>query len=71
MRLEPKVTAAITRFLETTIKLRPAEWEPRYNLIPVTTSDILSVRHTKTQEKAKPEAEKKAQAKGDEKAGAK
>jgi pimeloyl-ACP methyl ester carboxylesterase len=60
LRLEPKVTAAITRFLETTVKLRPAEWEPRYNLIPVTTSDIVTVRHQKAQEKEKPEAEKKA-----------
>jgi dienelactone hydrolase len=65
MRLEPRVTGAITHFLETTIKLRPAEWEPRYNLIPVTASDILSVRHTRTQEK--PEGEKKAQPKAEEK----
>lgn len=70
MRLEPKVTAAITRFLETTIKLRPAEWEPRYNLIPVTTTDILSVRHTKTQEKPAaepPKAKAKEKAKDEAK----
>jgi hypothetical protein len=63
IRLEPKVTPAIMRFLEPTIKLRPVEWEPRYNLTPVTVSDILTVRHTKTPEKA---AAKKGQAKAAE-----
>jgi hypothetical protein len=61
LRLEPKVTTTITRFLDSTIKLRATEWEPRYNLIPVTVSDILIVRHTKPSEK--PDAAKKAQAK--------
>jgi len=51
MRLEPKVTPAIMRFLEPTIKLRPIDWEPRYNLIPVTISQIQTVRHTQTPEK--------------------
>jgi hypothetical protein len=60
MRLEPKVTPAITRFLEPTIKLRPIDWEPRYNLIPVTVSEIQTVRHTQTPEKP---AAKKGQAK--------
>lgn len=60
MRLEPKVTLAIMRFLEPTIKLRPIDWEPRYNLIPVTVSEIQTVRHTQTPEKP---AAKKGQAK--------
>ena len=60
MRLEPKVTPAILRFLEPTIKLRPIDWEPRYNLIPVTISEIQTVRHTQTPEKP---AAKKGQAK--------
>ncbi|MGB0069961.1 MAG: alpha/beta hydrolase [Isosphaeraceae bacterium] len=60
MRLEPKVTPAILRFLEPTIKLRPIDWEPRYNLIPVTVSEIQTVRHTQTPEKP---AAKKGQAK--------
>ena len=60
MRLEPKVTPAIMRFLEPTIKLRPIDWEPRYNLIPVTVSEIQTVRHTQTPEKP---AAKKGQAK--------
>jgi hypothetical protein len=60
IRLEPKVTPAIMRFLEPTIKLRPIDWEPRYNLIPVTVSEIQTVRHTQTPEKP---AAKKGQAK--------
>ena len=56
MRLEPKVTPAIMRFLEPTIKLRPIDWEPRYNLTPVTVSESQTVRHTQTSEK--PAAEK-------------
>jgi Serine aminopeptidase, S33 len=60
MRLEPKVTPTIMRFLEPTIKLRPIDWEPRYNLIPVTVSEIQTVRHTQAPEKP---AAKKGQAK--------
>ena len=45
LRLEPKVTAALDRFLETNLKLRPSEWEPRYNQIPVAYSDIKTTRH--------------------------
>ena len=61
MRLEPKVTPAIMRFLEPTIKLRPIDWEPRYNLIPVTVSEIQTVRHTQTPEKpAAPKNQPKA-----------
>ena len=60
VRLEPKVTPAIMRFLEPTLKLRPIDWEPRYNLIPVTVSEIQTVRRTQTPEKP---AAKKGQAK--------
>jgi alpha-beta hydrolase superfamily lysophospholipase len=63
MRLEPKVTPAIIRFLEPTIKLRPIDWEPRYNLTPVTVSEIQTVRHAQTPEKP---AVKKGQAKAPE-----
>jgi len=63
MRLEPKVTPAIIRFLQPTIKLRPIDWEPRYNLTPVTVSEIQTVRHTQTSEKP---AAKKDQAKAAE-----
>ncbi len=73
MRLEPKVTAAITRFLESTIKLRPTEWEPRYNLTPVTVSEILTVRHDVPEKPAtkKDQAKEKAEAKAKAKAEAK
>src|SRR5271157_2650557 len=63
MRLEPKVTPAIMRFLEPTIKLRPIDWEPRYNLTPVTVSEIQTVRHTQAPEKP---AAQKGQAKAAE-----
>jgi len=63
MRLEPKVTPTIMRFLEPTIKLRPIDWEPRYNLTPVTVSEIQTVRHTQTSEKP---AVKKGQTKAAE-----
>jgi pimeloyl-ACP methyl ester carboxylesterase len=60
LRLEPKVTTAITRFLDSTVKLRPTDWEPRYNLTPVTVTDIMTVRHATTT--SRPET-KKSQAK--------
>jgi hypothetical protein len=63
LRLEPKVATTISRFLEPTIKLRPVDWEPRYNLTPVTVSDIQTVQHTQATEKP---ASKKDQAKAAE-----
>ncbi len=39
LRLEPKFTAPVFSFLETTLKNRPIEWAPEYNLTPVTYSD--------------------------------
>lgn len=53
LRLEPKATAVIERFLESTVKLKATEWEPRYNLSPVSYGDISIVRHTKPDDKAK------------------
>ncbi len=56
LRLEPKVTSALVRFLDTTLKNRPAEWEPQYNLTPVTFSDPQLVQNLKladTKNKAK------------------
>jgi dienelactone hydrolase len=76
LRLEPRATAVIERFLEATIKLKAAEWEPRYNLQPVTYTDIQVIRHKTTdadkakekekekeKEKAKDEAKEKEKAK--------
>ena len=64
MRLEPKVVPDIVKFLEPTLKLRPIDWEPRYNLLPVTVSEIQTVPHTQ-QAPEKPAA-KKAQPKAAE-----
>jgi alpha-beta hydrolase superfamily lysophospholipase len=64
LRLEPKVSEAITRFLETTLKLRPTEWEPRYNLTPIQVSEITTIRHNTAEEKP---AAKKEQPRAQEK----
>jgi len=53
LRLEPKVTSAIFRFLDTTLRGRALEWEPRLNLTPVTYSDIQTVAHTRPSENLK------------------
>jgi acetyl esterase/lipase len=53
LRLEPKVTSAIFRFLDTALRGRALEWEPRLNLTPVTYSDIHTVSHTRLSEKMK------------------
>ncbi|MDR3619567.1 MAG: alpha/beta hydrolase [Paludisphaera borealis] len=69
LRLEPKVTAALSRFLETNLKLRPSEWEPRYNQIPVAYSDIQTTRHKaplKPSDSQRDEDKAKAKAKADD-----
>jgi len=53
LRLEPKATSAVVRFLETTLKNRPVEWEPQYNLTPVTCGDSQLVQNSKQAENAK------------------
>jgi pimeloyl-ACP methyl ester carboxylesterase len=53
LRLEPKVTSVITRFLEGTAKYKPVEWEPRYNLSPITFRDVAIVRNPKAADAAK------------------
>jgi pimeloyl-ACP methyl ester carboxylesterase len=60
LRLEPKVTTTVLRFLEPAIKTRPTDWEPRYNLTPITVSEIQTVQHAQATEKS---AAKKEQAK--------
>jgi hypothetical protein len=68
LRLEPKVTSALFHFLETTLKNRPVEWEPQYNLTPVTFGDSQLVQNTNQAASAKnkakdavPTPEKKAE----------
>ncbi len=40
LRLEPKAAVAVMRFLDTSLKNRAVEWEPRYNLTPVGYGEI-------------------------------
>jgi dienelactone hydrolase len=63
LRLEPKLTSAIFPFLETTLKNRPIEWAPEYNLTPVTISDPQMVLNTKPPESKKDQSQTKDVAK--------
>ena len=71
LRLEPKVTSSLFHFLETTLKNRPMEWEPKYNLTPVTFTGSQFVSNDRQPENAKnaPAQEKKAQEPAKAKAG--
>jgi hypothetical protein len=60
LRLEPKVTSALFHFLETTLKNRPVEWEPQYNLTPVLFGDSQLVQNTKQAANAKNKAKNQA-----------
>lgn len=62
LRLEPKVTSTIFRFLDTTLRGRALEWEPRLNLTPVTYSDIRTVTHARPSDKLKNLPKQKNQA---------
>lgn len=72
LRLEPGVSAEITKFFDRTIKIRspdkPVEWEPRYNLTPVQFFDIQLVRSTKGLGAPAAKAKEEAPAKDKEKA---
>jgi hypothetical protein len=68
LRLEPKVTRALILFLEKTLKNRPVEWEPQYNLTPVNFGESQLVQNDRRPEAAPKNAknaplnpEKKAQ----------
>jgi dienelactone hydrolase len=63
LRLEPKLTSAIFSFLETTLKNRPVEWEPEYNLTPVTYSDPQMVLNPKPSDSRKDHPKTKDQPK--------
>ena len=53
LKLEPRATAVITRFLESTVKLKSIDWEPRFNLNPVVYTDIEIIRHVRPVDKPK------------------
>jgi Serine aminopeptidase, S33 len=64
LRLEPKLTTTLFRFLETSLKLRPVDWEPQYNLTPVTLADIPQmVLNARPPDQVKAKDEVKAKAK--------
>jgi len=70
LRLEPGAAEAVVKYLDSSLKARPGEWEPRYNQIPVTYSDVQVARplpedKTKADADAK-QGEPKADAKKDE-----
>jgi len=56
LRLEPKVTVVLFHFLEISLKNRPVEWEPQYNLTPVTFSDAQMVQNAKQPDTPKAKA---------------
>jgi alpha-beta hydrolase superfamily lysophospholipase len=60
LRLEPRVTGGIIRFLETTLKDRAAEYEPRYNLNPIAYSDIRTHKNSSRADGDKPKEPAKA-----------
>jgi hypothetical protein len=62
LRLEPKVTSVLFQFLETSLKNRPVEWEPQYNLTPVTFGDVQMVQKNKQTDVAKGKAKAKGPA---------
>jgi acetyl esterase/lipase len=68
LRLEPKVTSALFRFLDNSLKNRAVAWEPQYNLLPVTFSEIHTVRHAKADALKKPPEPERKKAAADAKA---
>jgi alpha-beta hydrolase superfamily lysophospholipase len=56
LRLEPKVTTTLLHFLDTSLRGRAADWEPQYNLMPVTFSEIQTVPNARTADTEKKQA---------------
>lgn len=74
LRLEPKATGDMVRFLDGALKDRAAEYEPRYNLNPIAYSDIRTQKNrsrgaaatkAKTKEEPKDAAQADAEPKKD------
>ena len=57
LRLEPKITSIITRFLEGAAKYKSVEWEPRYNLSPIPFTFEAYIRNAKAPAVAAPAPE--------------
>jgi hypothetical protein len=62
LRLEPKITSALFQFLDISLKNRPIEWEPQYNLTPVTFGDPQMVLNAKPSDSRKDQSDAKDQA---------
>lgn len=60
LRLEPKVANTLIRHLDSTLKLRPGEWEPRYNQFPIAVTDVRTVHRPAPEPPRAQEPEKKA-----------
>src|SRR5262249_42707578 len=56
LRREPKVTTTLLHFLDTSLRGRAADWEPQYNLMPVTFSEIQTVPNARTADTEKKQA---------------
>ena len=63
LRLEPKVTSALFHFLDISLKNRPVEWEPQYNLTPVTFGDPQMVLNAKPSDSRKDQSKAKTRPK--------
>jgi len=61
LRLEPKAATTLVRHLDSTLKLRPAEWEPRYNQFPIAVTDVQTVQRRAPEQPKAEEAQKKAE----------
>lgn len=60
LRLEPKVANTLIRHLDSTLKLRPGEWEPRYNQFPIAVTDVRTVQRPAPEPPKAEEPKKKA-----------
>ena len=65
LRLEPKVTSTLFQFLDNALRARAVDWEPQYNLIPVSSSDIQTVRNARSGDAPKNQAKAKDKAQDD------
>ena len=56
LKLEPNVTGTIVKFLDETIKAKAEEWEPRYNMDPVSFTDVQVLANAARPDPAKAKA---------------
>lgn len=61
LRLEPKAATTLVRHLDSTLKLRPSEWEPRYNQFPIAVTDVKTIQRQSPEPPKPDEPQKKAE----------